>query len=321
MNPLSNIIRSAVDADRKLNILVAPFNGYFEDSLRLTGHNIFVLPGLEKYRWDTNFIKPFQGFDLNAIPIDMDFDLIICNERLTQYQLCAQVSDNFHIPLLIVDHMNLEGMVSPIDIDQIARTQRCDGSVNVANSIKTSVLNKYFGGSYIPYCTPLYESKPKENAVLIVGNFEPTELQAIGPIIQHVDDFYVVNNNTQFGPNPCSNPQELDELYAKCNIYINLTMHNYISPHMIKAMANRCAIISNRNITSKDILTENNSIICDTLEDFHRAIIKVQGSKKVYDKLTDSAFEMVEKNHNVDDFKVEWNHVLHDVCSKTYIRG
>ncbi len=322
MNPIRNIIRGAIKKrGDKLNILCAGMDGYFETLLAKTGHNIYVIPVNSKYAWNTNL--PPRGKNCiilgqaDDIPIDLDLDLVICNDRLTQYELCAQLTHGLHVPMIVVEHFLPLGL-KPQDIKQARAAQPS------ATFVTTSpIVDKYWGGDseIIGYGAevPSYKVE-KEGFVLVVGEFRGQETQIIGKLIQELPNIKLVGNNPPVS-RPPSAESELEVLYARAGIYLNLATDGRIPPQLIKAMANGCVIVSNNTPALTGILEdEKNCLIASSMMGYIESVRRIREDRMLRERLAEASLATVADQFNMNFFVNKWNKVLETTSNKVYVR-
>lgn len=111
MNIIQNTIHKSTKKDR-LNIIIVPFTGDFENELSELGHNLYII-GNEKdiysYYNNNNKIKPnnitlFPVID-NQLKISAitSYDLIISTGRI-HYELAKRLQNVYQIPIILVEH-------------------------------------------------------------------------------------------------------------------------------------------------------------------------------------------------------------------------
>jgi len=111
-SPFSSILRSInAPEGRKLNILCANNHEAYSSNLARTGHNFFFLQHPRFHPWDEkesahpdNCIM-LAGNDLNQqIKTDMEFDLVLSQNRIDQYPMLSQLARRFGCPLVNMEH-------------------------------------------------------------------------------------------------------------------------------------------------------------------------------------------------------------------------
>ncbi len=170
-----SILRSLSPRD-KLNILL--FNNQwvevYNHLLSKTNDNYFIWTSKYPGRWSHNpVLQPTNIYHLpdNQELFDqtLDFDVVVCHNRLGQYELARQLSHAWHLPLVVVHHDFLEGPIlsdnGPGNIDQ-AKAQMLinrNGDINVYSSREMSDSWKSIG-KIIPPGIASAEIKKRENS-------------------------------------------------------------------------------------------------------------------------------------------------------------
>jgi len=313
MNPLRNILRSVtIELDTKLNLLVAPFNGFFEQMLQDAGHNITLLPNI-KYPCDTSLLENMGILqDPNYVGVADTFDAVICNDRVLQYELCLNIANAYHVPLIVVEHYNPINMLHPDDLATLKQMQEYSGYV----ATNQNILDAWgLAGEPIKYGItdkPLLE---KSELILAIGNFQPLEVNHIrhlaGP-----NKVFIVNLNT---PNKLDR-HTLSDLYSKADIFVSMTPHNYCSIPMLEAMSYGCAVVSNNLPVLEGTLDASNSMVCDNITQFQHAINALRSNQKMREMLGSNARKTIHAQYSFETFVNKWNDVLRTTINKGYIR-
>lgn len=274
MNPLRNILRSVtIEPDTRLNLLVAPFNVFFEQMLSDAGHNITLLPNI-KYPCDTSLLEGMTILaDPNRVSIEESFDAVICNDRVTQYELCMNIASVYHIPLIIVEHYNPTAMLHADDVETLREMQ--EHSAYVATN--QNILDAWnIEGEPIKYGITDKLPLEKSELILAIGNFQPLELNHLrqlgGP-----HKMFIVNLNT---PNKLDR-HTLSNLYSQADVFISLTPHNLCAIPMLEAMSYGCAVISNNLSILNGTLDASNAMLCDNAMQFQHAINALRSNSKI----------------------------------------
>ena len=98
-SPIQSILRAATrERGGKLNILTFPTHERYESNLCQTGHNFFsvAVPEYTKPGWDTDYAAIPENYpmlaNINDIPIDMDFDLVLSQNKFGQFEVAKSLS-------------------------------------------------------------------------------------------------------------------------------------------------------------------------------------------------------------------------------------
>lgn len=111
MNIVTSILkRETIDSDCKLNILWTNFdNEFFKMFIKKLEHNIISIENL---------------FFAHNSP-----NLIVCNDRLSSFDLTKKLSIQYHIPVLVIDHKPKSNLISS---DQIPMLDNLPCSYKIA---------------------------------------------------------------------------------------------------------------------------------------------------------------------------------------------
>ena len=113
MTPLSSLIHRVNNFNRPLDILCVDTHERYETSLAKTGHNFYTLPSsvFEKAGYNVVKWKEYQTpFPKNRIrlqeniPLHMDFDLVLTQNKFGQYQVLSKIAHSYNIPLVSIEH-------------------------------------------------------------------------------------------------------------------------------------------------------------------------------------------------------------------------
>ena len=112
MNVMSSLLRQETrDDDEPLNILSFATHERYQQMFGLTPHNFYLYRGPGLKEWDFKYAKlPANTTILNGvgedqqIPKDVEFDLILSQNKFGQFAIAKRLSDSYQIPLLSLEH-------------------------------------------------------------------------------------------------------------------------------------------------------------------------------------------------------------------------
>jgi hypothetical protein len=179
-----NVIGNAIRDEKKKNILVAPYNGVFEYLLsRYIPHNFYYLGGMQyinELPITQNVISP----NPNEWPLFFDADLIICNHIEGQLQVCQQLSQILHIPLLIIHHGLPSKFVKNQDKIVLFDTNRQNTRVVLDREINKAWFAEF---NIIPDFIDKFDDNPLTDTILaIAGNYDNNIIGFIKQIEQGI---------------------------------------------------------------------------------------------------------------------------------------
>jgi hypothetical protein len=295
-----NTIRNADSNNTIKNILIAPYDGIFEKLLqKYTPHHYYHLTGTTYF----NIIQP----DFNPISINsqdwepfFDVDLVICNHMESQFNICQQLSQALHVPLIIIHH----GLPSPVvkkqDMIILYHQSKCNTRISTY-----PIVNKswYADFEIIP---PGIESTPivNGNKISIIGKFDNNIISFIQQIRQHYPKPIEVYGENPGFSQPVSYEQAL-KIIDESEIYINLYNNLDVSYLMLYALSKGKKVISSLSKISQEIIQNNvNGYLTNSLQDIITAL-QIPFSETMKNNAIDSV-----KQYSIENFTQNWNHFL-----------
>jgi len=115
-------MRRAIQSQRALNILTMPLDGAFEHTLARGLHHNFYVPNEARSLFNNRRPLPNLHFllgPLQRLPIHIDYDLIIGNNRLDNRINVAALSHQLHLPIVFFEHSTYNKQVLEEDIQGI----------------------------------------------------------------------------------------------------------------------------------------------------------------------------------------------------------
>lgn len=133
INPVGSITRASTrKAGEKLNILCAPTHERYESGLAQTGHNFYAIQGEHIKDWKEIYAPKPKNYHIleqgNVLPIDVDLDLVLSQNKFGQFQKLEKLAKLFHLPLLSVEHTLPHPGWGP---EYIKSTQQMRGQMNI----------------------------------------------------------------------------------------------------------------------------------------------------------------------------------------------
>ena len=309
MNPLKNILNSVLRTPgQKLNLLVAPFNGFTELMLEKTGHKIFYLPNA-KYKFNPK-TSVIVVNDIVSMPGDIVIDAVICNDRVVQYDVCLNIARALHVPLVVVEHYHPDNMLHRDDLKYLRLNQVRSEYIPTQISI-----NKAWDevGDVIPYGIEARDIN-RGDGVLSVGNFSPMDtINITQTFAPHRTLVYNLEQQTI----PIN-----DEVYTCCDIYANLCQHNMIPIPMLEAMSYGIPAVSIKNTVLASLFEhEKNIFFCEDIGQIANTIklLKSQGGRSALERVGNNGRELVRTQFNLETYINLCNIQLNKVTQKGYL--
>lgn len=315
-NPVGCIISASLrKREDRLNLLILPFDGHFEKMLCSLGHSCYCLVEYSLYEPLLNVPNNYIIVDnKHPIPIHKEFDYVIINDRIKQYKQGKKLSEAYHIPLIIVDHINPKGVKREL-LANIKETQKDILNVAVSELISESWNTN---GFVIEYGLDEFEQFDKNGNALIIGKFVKQDYQNIIAILKDYKHIEVYGNNQGLS-NPIEHEDKLKKL-AESSVFINLSTYPQTPFVMLEAMANGCLIITNNYDGVKEVIQDGvNGVIAKNVIEFREYIDKALSDKSWVSKLGMRARETIKADFSLDRFKEDWEEAFNYFGDKKFI--
>lgn len=109
---VGSIIRAATrKPGEPLNILCCPTHERYESGLAKTEHNFYAIRTEGVKDWDRTYAPLPNNYTLlnpsrasNQVPPDLDFDLVLSQNKFGQYQILSQIAGKLQLPLVSLEH-------------------------------------------------------------------------------------------------------------------------------------------------------------------------------------------------------------------------
>jgi len=327
MTTIRHTVSSILQRNEPKTMLCFALDGQFESMLAETPHNFFVMPvhqiqgaAFSKIRSGCKNLSWFSQ-ELKDVPIDMHIDGVICNNRLSQYEVVNNISTNLCVPIIVVDHFGTYKCRE----EDITLIQQQHQMTTV--SISESIANQWkVPSTVIPYGIDSSKYTCNKNdkcTILMIGHIPQGDYAVISDMLQG-HQFYVIGNNPGMS-SPAQSYEEMIQAIDSSSVFLNMTAFESCPIALLEAMAAKCVIISLKHPSITDILNEQNSILCNTVEEIKIELHKLklasaENKLDQYQKLSNNAHQLIVEKFSMDTFITKWNDLLSKLPEKAYVR-
>lgn len=324
-NPVSQILHRAKSKGR-LNILGAPTHEAAQSNLALTNHNFYFLLNPIWKTWNNTFRPlPKNCVTIDKLPIEIDFDCILSEQKVGQFQNFYPLAKKYGIPLISITHTWPYDNFSKA---QLANEYNMKGDINLFISkearsawgwkdSEAEIIEHYVNtdifrannavaktGQILTVCNQF--SKPVR---YLPCNF-PLWQNIIQPNTNNELSWKVVGDDPGFAQ-PAKSLDELVSEYQKCSIYINTTRFSPIPMSLLDAAACECAIVSTSTCSIPDIFKHNETALLSNdpkeLREFCIELLKNESLRK---RLGTNARELIKSRFNKERYIKDWNRIF-----------
>jgi len=326
-----SLIRAINKKDNKLNILCINNDEPFQYSLAKTGHNFYYLSIQQLRNWDQR-IRPIphnvymlNGNDLNIqLSIDLNFDIILCQNRIEQYSTLSQISRQLSCPIIMAENSLSYPGTNPFYLESLADQKYnltifnfdfiCKSWGFDQQDIKVKIIPPGID-------TDLFiDWSGKDNIPLTVARRYREKNKSTG-----FELFTKINNKIKIkcigdSPGislPTKDLSELVRLYQNCSMYINTSSWQSCPLALLEAMSTGCPVISTSTTVIPEIIKNgNNGFISNDENEIIKEMKIIIENKILAKEIGIKARETIKNNFNENSFISKWNDVFSNVVGK-----
>jgi len=318
ISPIKNIARSA-SKQESLNILSFICDGYFDSMLceALPQHNFYgpINDGNKPSGWNFTLCPQPNNFHYIAninqsnIVNKINFDLIICHDRTSQYDIARQFAQALHINTIIVEHI-----VNTTHLDLISMIPLLKKTKNDINVFIEDITEQFkIPGTIIKYGIPNLKHNnrdDKKNQILVLNLDQPT-VDSIQPHISTPIVLYDINN---------LNPKQYYSLLQKSKFYFNMSAEiTRLQLPVLHAMSAGCVVVSMSSPVINNLITHmKNGIIINGMEDLLEVWKNIDNIDTK--KISQNANQYIMDNYDPEQFKQQWQNIITLTAKQTYVR-
>ena len=337
VSPISSITRAATrDPNGPLNILTFPTHERYETLLARTGHNFYSYhaPGIKHWNTDyaeipDNYMLLDESLEGRQVPLSLDLDLVLSQNKFGQFQIAHQIADTLHLPMVSLEH------TLPIPFwDQKMRSSlrnmRADANVFISEySIEGWNWDSQPDTLIIKHGVDSEAFKPekglkKESHILSVVNDWINRDWCCGfTIWQEVTKGLPVSvlGDTPGLSKPASSFDELVRAYQSSRIFLNTSTISPVPTSLLEAMACGCAVVSTATCMIPEIIENGvNGFISNDEEELKEMLVELLNNEELAKEVGEQARKTILEDFSEDRFVNEWNKVF-DVVSKIPYTG
>ena len=317
-----------------LNILCMPCHERYETGLCKTGHNFysFRVPNVVK-DWCRTYAPVPPNYILldpdkkdDQIPLGIDFDLVLSQNKFGQFQIAAQLARALHLPMVSLEHTLPPESWSE---GQLAGLKQMRGHVNVFIS---------------EYSREKWGWKEDEAEVVHHGidaeTFVPDDsLKKASGILSVVNDwinrdwccgFRLWKQVTQGLPvrpvgdtpglsKPAASVPDLVREYQTARVFLNTSLISPVPTALLEAMSCGCAVVSTATCMLPEIIENGvNGFLSNDPQELAGYCQLLLNDAGLCRKLGDAARKTIFERFSMTNFVNNWNRVFEKTVQHFY---
>jgi glycosyltransferase involved in cell wall biosynthesis len=321
---MGSICRAATRKDTVYNILSFPTHERYQTALSKTNHNFWLYQGDGIKSWNNQYAELSNNHILldknlgdQQIPLDLDLDFILCQNKFGQYPVADRLSRELHLPLLCLEHTlpmtdwqnrlhmfkAMRGDVN-VFISEYSREQwdwKADEAIVIHHGIDTDV-----------FCPN--EKQSKDTHVLsIVNDFANRDwccgFNLWNRIVQGLP--YKILGDTPGLSKPTNSISELVKAYRSCAVFLNTSLISPVPTVLLEAMACGCAVVSTNTCMIPSIITHGyNGLLGSNERELRQYTEELLEDKDMALALGKAARETIYTKFSMDNFISSWQNVF-----------
>lgn len=334
-SPVSSILRKATRKQGEpLNILTFPTHERYESNLCKTGHNFFAYRAEGIKDWNDTYAKIPSNYTLldsrkgeNQIPLYLDFDLVLSQNKFGQYQQARMIADTLHLPLVSLEHTLPYVNWSIAQIEDMSSMQG-DINVFISNySVREWCFDLNINTRVIKHCvdTELFNvgNKQRKKQLLSVVNDWVNRDWCCGfktwqEIVR--DDLPVrVVGDTQGLSKPADTIEDLVREYQESLIFLNTSSVSPVPTALLESMACGCCPITTATCMIPEIIEHGvNGYLSNSPETLRAYSIELLNNPSKAIQMGQAARKTIIRHFHQNRFIREWNDLFTEAANITY---
>lgn len=327
-NPVASILRAATRRPLEpLSILTFCTHERYETGLSKTGHNFYAYRSPQVKNWNTVYAPVPANYTLlnqkkghKQLPPDVEFDLVLSQNKFGQFQLAQAFARQLHLPLVSLEHTLPHTTWNQAQLDQCLAMR---GDVNVFIS---------------EFSRERWGWKPEEAEVVHHGvdteTFSPAQCERKSYILSVVNQLNTPERKWCCGydmweeatkglprlhlgesPDGWSQPAksipDLVNHYREAAVFVDTASASPIPTVVLEAMACGAVVVSRGNAMVPEVIEHGvNGFICPTVDGMRKQLTEVLKNPGLYEHIGRAARQTILNRFSMDTFVTNWDRVL-----------
>ncbi len=329
---IGSLIRQATrKPNDKLNILCMPTHERYQVGLAGTGHNFYLWRGPGIKDWDITYAPvPSNCYLLNPnlgnnqIPVDLDLDLILSQNKAGQLPVAQQLSKQLHLPIISLEHC----LPSPDMEKRLPQIKSMRGHINVFISEysrerwgwtaeEAEVI--HHGIDTNVFC---YTNEARKTQVLsVVNDFANRNWCCGWDLWRQVTaglPTKLLGKNPGLSE-PAKSVEDLADNYRTSKVFLNTSLISPVPTSLMEAMACGCACVSTNNCMIPYVISNGvNGFLCDTPEEMREKLELLLEDTALAVKLGQAARQTIVERFPMSKFIESWNSLFQKAAGLVY---
>jgi hypothetical protein len=262
------------------------------------------------------------------LPPDVDFDLVLSQNKFGQFQLLAPIAAALHLPLLTVEHTlphpswspsrlaHLKGMrghrnVFISEFSRLAWGWPEDSALVVRHGVDTDVFSPGLGSKSVGVLSVVNDFATPERLWCCGFDFWREAVQGL--------PWTHLGSDPNGWSRPAASVADLVDHYRSCEVFVDTASASPIPTVVLEAMACGAVVVSRGNAMVPDVITHGvDGFICDTPAKMRKQLKEILADPGVYREVGARARQTIVSRFSLERFVSDWDGVLRGVAQINY---
>lgn len=320
--------------DEPLNILTFPTHESYESGVAKTGHQFWAAraPGIKD--WNSTYrplpenyvlLNPNRGE--KQLPPEVDFDLVLSQNKFGQFSLAYDLAKQYHLPLVSIEH------TLPHPGWPRAKLEACREMKGDINLFISEFSRKAWGWSetdaeVVHHGIDTEVFSPNEmlvtkrrQALSVVNDWKNRDWCCGYEFWKSATEGLPVKvvGATPGLSEPAKSVHELVRFYRQSHVFVNTSLISPVPTALLEAMSCGCAVVSTANCMIPEIIENGqNGVLVHNQEDMKWAIRHLLDNPARCRELGENARRTIIERFSMDKFVSRWNDVFHRASLLTF---
>ena len=319
---IGSLLRSGGNLNRCFNILTFPTHERYASNWSSMSHTFYLYHAEGIKTWNSiyaplpaNHILLNGELGVNQIPPEIDFDLILSQNKFGQFQLAKQLSRLLCLPILSIEQTL---PMTDWPKDYISQVKQMKGNVN-------AFISEY---SREKWGWTSHEAEVVHHGI-DANRFAFNKQEGRKPVVLSVCNDWInrdipcgfkaweeaskdlpvkVLGDTPGLSKPASSLEELVNAYQTSQVFLNTSQVSPIPTSLLEAMSCGCAIVSSATCMIPEVIRHGeNGFLGQTPEELNYYCKELLNDKRLAQKFGESARRTVEEKFSLPSFLSKWD--------------
>jgi glycosyltransferase involved in cell wall biosynthesis len=330
---IGSLLRSG-RPQQSLNILSASTHERYQSNFGLMNHTFYLYAGGNIKEWNSVYaplpanhilLNGELGFD--QIPKEIDFDLVLIQNKFGQFQILSQIAKALCLPILVIEHTLPMPDWPP---EYIANVKKMKGTVNAFISeysrekwgwseSEADVVHHGIDSDKFAYAN---NEQGKDSVVLsVVNDWINRDLPCGFSLWKETSKGLPVRvvGDTPGLSKPAASLEELVKVYQTSQVFLNTSQVSPIPSVLLEAMSCGCSCVSTPTCMIPEIIKHGeNGLLGETPEELRYYCKELLNNAELRQKLARGARKTIEDRFSKQAFLSRWELLFRKTIMEGY---